>query len=337
MPCYNAERWVGEAIHSILAQSKNLVNLIIIDDGSTDTSPVIIRRFIASGAPITLLQNERNLGIIKSLNRGLGEAQGQYIARMDADDICMPNRFERQVAFIEETGCDICGSWFIEFGQGIPRTVRWPHSEHAVRAAMLFQNALCHPTVIARREVFERFRYREEYSLVEDYDLFGRACGEFRMANIPEPLLRYRRHSQQATQAKRDAMETVTQRIRLDVLQRQGFAPTQQELRLHNLIRAPNSIHDPHDLNGIEAWLLKLYAAHDHVDARQVIASQWIRACIRAAPLGKAMWKTFRASLLYGALDASTATILDMGVLAATKLDYRSLTFAALRRFGLSA
>jgi hypothetical protein len=275
--------------------------------------------------------------VIFALNSGLDVANGQFIARMDADDICLPHRLAQQLMFLEDGRLDLCGTWFIEFGQGLPRTVRWPATESALRASMLFQNTLCHPTVLARSKVFEELRYREDYRLVEDYDLFARASGQFRMANLPEPLLRYRRHPQQATQAKRDAMEVVTRRIRLEALERWGFVASVEEQRLHNLIRAPYSIRDPGDLHGIDVWLRKLYALHDNVEAKGVIASQWIRACIRAAPLGAVMQRMFRESPLASAIDAKWGMRMDLRVLSALKLDYRSGYFDTLRRLGLSA
>jgi glycosyltransferase involved in cell wall biosynthesis len=287
--------------------------------------------------PVKLLRNQQNLGIVASLNRGIDVAQGRYIARMDADDICFPHRFARQIDFLERTGHDVCGSWFIEFGQGIPRTVRWPHTDAALRAAMLFQNSICHPTIMARREVFDQFRYREGYKLAEDYDLFVRAMTRFRFANVPEPLLRYRRHPQQATQAARAAMEMVTRRIRREALEQHGIEPSEEELRLHQLIRSPSSIVDIADLMGIEAWLIKLHQSYADPEGRQVIASQWIRACIRAAPLGQAMWRAFEASALLRSTSVSKGTWLDLRALSVLKLDYSSRPFAALRRIGLSA
>lgn len=337
LPFFNAASWLESSLRSLRAQSLGSVEIIAIDDGSVDGSEDLALRAIDRGLPMRLIKNERNLGIVASLNRGLDEASGRFIARMDADDICLSGRLARQIAFLDQTGLDVCGTWFVEFGQGIPRTVRWPHSEPGLRAAMLFQNTLCHPTVMARREVFDRYRYREEYRLVEDYDLFGRALAEFRMANVPEPLLRYRRHPQQVTQAKRDAMEAVTKCIRLEVLRAEGIDASPEEQRLHNMIRAPQSIRERADLQGIEAWLLKLVALHDNVEATQVIASQWVRACIRAAPLGMSMLQTYRASPLRTFARAGATTMMDLTALAAMKLDYRSAPFAALRRLGLSA
>lgn len=337
VPCFNAARWLEGSIGSILHQTFCNFELIAVDDGSTDTTLEMLRAFARKHSRIRVVDMRHNSGIIAALNCGLSYAQGRFIARMDADDICMPHRISRQVAFLEKTGIDLCGSWFVEFGQGISRTVRWPHTEAALHAAMLFQNTICHPTVMARREVFEQFRYRETYRLAEDYDLFARASAKFRLANIPEPLLRYRRHPQQATQAKRNDMEKITRQIRLEALQAQGFNATPEEQRLHNLIRAPYSITSVDDLKGIEAWLLKLHAAHDDKEGKRIVASQWIRACIRAAPLGHMMWKTFRSSPLHDAAGAGLMTRADLRVLASLKLGYDSKPFSALRRYGLSA
>lgn len=337
LPFYNAQAWLNQALTSLLRQTWRDFQVIAIDDGSHDASAQIVASASRAGLPITSLRNDRNLGIVASLNRGIDAANGRFVARMDADDICVPGRFQKQLQFLEATGTDLCGSWFVEFGQGLPRVVRWPHREPELKAAMLFQNTICHPTVMARREVFERYRYREEYRLAEDYDLFARASAEFRMANVPVPLLRYRRHRQQATQAKRDAMEQITRRIRLEALRAQRIEATSEEQELHNLIRAPQSIRQMGDLEGIEAWLLKLIDLHENKDARQVIASQWLRACIRAAPLGMRMFRAFRASPLLKFAQTGVGTTIDMATLAGLKLNYRSAPFNVLRRLGLSA
>lgn len=331
LPVHNGAKWLATALRS-LNVSTFPVEVIVIDDGSNDASASIA----AADSRVTLLSSKCNLGIVASLNRGLDVARGTYIARMDADDICMPNRLARQLSFLRQSGIDLCGSWFVEFGQGLSRVVRWPHHEIALKASMLFQNTICHPTVMARREVFECYRYREEYLLAEDYDLFARASARFRMANVPEPLLRYRRHWRQATQAKREAMELVTRRIRLDALRAQGIEPSSEEQELHNSIRAPKSIRNIEVLDGIEAWLLKLIARQDNPQARRIIASQWLRACIRAAPLGMRMLHTYRGSPLRKLAHASAGATIDIAALATMRLDYTSSAFAILRRLGIS-
>jgi len=337
MPCFNAGRWLDAALDSLQRQTHRELEIVAVDDGSTDGTAGLLAQRARADPRVRPVRLERNVGPGAAANRGLAESRGRFIARLDADDVAMPGRLEAQLAFLQQTGVDLCGSWFVEFGQGIPRTTRWPHTEAAVKAGLLFQNPICHPTVMARRQVFERHPYRPDSRLAEDYDLFSRASAEFRLANVPRALVRYRRHPGQASQAWRDAMEAVTRSIRLANLARQGIAATPEEQRLHNLIRAPGSIDRLDDLLGIEQWLRKLLAAHAEVNARQVIASQWIRACIRAAPLGRAMWQAFRASPLREAAGGGGGAGVDLRVLAALKLDYRGRAFAWLRRFGLSA
>ena len=122
-----------------------------------------------------------------------------------------------------------------------------------MKAGLLFQSPICHPTVMARRQVFERHPYRPDARLAEDYDLFSRASAEFRLANVPRALVRYRRHPGQASHAWRDAMEAATRPIRLANLARQGIAATREEQRLHNLIHGqgdPNLGQVEHELYG---------------------------------------------------------------------------------------
>lgn len=337
LPCYNAAPWLDAALYSILGQSHRELELLAIDDGSTDSTPDILARAAKHDTRVKLLGGRHNQGIVAALNLGLDHAQGDYVARMDADDIALPQRFARQLAFLDESGVDLCGSWFTEFGHGIPRAVHWPHTETSLRTAMLFQNSICHPTLMAQRRVFATLRYRPEYLLAEDYDLYARAYREFRLANLPELLLRYRRHGGQATQARRKAMEEVTRRIRLEMLAAQGIAASAEEQRLHNLVRAPVSLHSESDLAGIEAWLLKLHGQMRDEEARRIVASQWIRACIRAAPLGRRMWAVYQASPLRNAAGAGSMHDLDLRLLSLLKLEYRSRPFEFLRRFGLSA
>lgn len=338
IPAYNAERWIDPALRSIATQDGVCVEIILIDDGSTDRT---LTRAIAAMRDFPrfhILRNNGNQGIVESLNLGIKHASGRFIARMDADDLCLPDRFRKQMQFLESTGIDLCGSWFREFGYGmLPRAVRWPHTEATLRAAMLFQNSILHPSVLARREVFERYKYRHDYQLAEDYDLWVRASQRFRLANVPDILVRYRRHGGQATQERRAKMERITQKIRSHALEFVGLSPDATKLRLHNLIRAPESIRNTSDLDGIEAWLIEVMEVFDDEQARATVASNWTRACVRAAPLGRRMWDRFRASPLHYIAGASVLTEVDLKVLSLTKLDYAGRPFSALRTLGLSA
>lgn len=337
IPCHNAETWLEPAARSICLQSFQDLEILIYNDGSTDASGEIIARLAREDHRIRPMGGDANQGITHGLNSMLDVAQGDYIARMDADDLSLPDRLAKQLRFLQDGHADLCGSWFEEFGSGISRAVRWFSSTEALRTALLFQNTLCHPTVMARRQVFEDFHYRKEYELAEDYDLFARASARYKLANVPQVLLRYRRHPQQATRARRDRMEAITRQIRIEALNAQGIETSIDEQRVHNLIRAPHSIRSEADLMAVEKWLEKLLSIFQHTDAKKVVASQWTRAAVRAAPLGFNMWRRYRQSPLHELLERSPLGDIDLAIMAALKLDYGSSTFEALRRFGLTA
>jgi glycosyltransferase involved in cell wall biosynthesis len=337
VPCFNAQRWLGTALASLQRQTHRELEVVAVDDASTDGTAALLAQHARADARIRVFRLERNGGPGMAANRALAECRGSFIARLDADDEALPERIEAQLAFLRQSGVDLCGSWFVDYGPGLARTVRWPHEEAAVKAGLLFGNPICHPTLLARREVFDAFRYVDDQRLAEDYDLVSRASARFRMALVPRALTRYRRHPAQASTLRRDALEAVTRRIRLDNLARQGISATPEEQRLHNLVRAPYSIGRLDDLLGIERWLRKLHDAQADPAARRLVASQWLRACIRAAPLGRDMWRAWRGSDLRAAAGAGGRADLDLRALALARLDYAGAAFAWLRRLGLAA
>ncbi|MDQ3108542.1 MAG: glycosyltransferase [Bacteroidota bacterium] len=199
LPVHNAATFVGSAIESILSQTFSDFELLIINDGSTDHSAEIISSF--NDPRITLINNERNLGLIVSLNKGIQLAKGKYIARMDADDIALPQRFKKQVEkmesdpgiavlasfvdFINEDG-EITGSW---------NTDREAASEKEIRDLMARTNCIAHPTVMMRSDVANDFFYRQNQKGAEDWDLWLRILGDGkRITKLPEVLLHYRIH-----------------------------------------------------------------------------------------------------------------------------------------------
>lgn len=204
MPAYNAEPYIAEAIGSILDQTFTDFELIIVDDGSTDSTPGIVAAF--SDPRIRCERNEKNLGIVGALNRALALARGAYIARMDADDVSDPERLSKQVAYMDEhPECIVCGARMRLFGAKRGET-RQPSADPQIRAAMFFSNPFAHPTVMIRASVLGQagLKYREGYEGIEDFrlwaDLLKADGGVF--FNFPEPLLKYRVHAGQITQRK---------------------------------------------------------------------------------------------------------------------------------------
>lgn len=228
MPVYNGERYLCEAVESILGQTFMDYEFIIIEDGSTDSTWEILTEY--RDPRIRLVKNNHNMGVTRSLNNGLRLAKGEYIARMDADDVSLPERFEKQVEYMEahpEIG--VLGTW-IEYidENGVPLGEwRMPTSPVLIGWSLFFGTCLIHPSVMMRRNVIEQVGfYRLEPLYAEDYDLWVRLSTVTRIANIPEILLRRRvvkdgvcsRHSQSQEQAVVKIMHTmITDSIRSGV------------------------------------------------------------------------------------------------------------------------
>lgn len=204
MPVYNAEKYLSEAIDSILAQTYKNIEFLIINDGSTDNSESIILDYQSNISKIVYVKNETNMKLIATLNKGLRMANGKYIVRMDADDISKPFRIERQVEYMEshpEIG--VCGSYFTVFGEGInkPYIIKRPLGNYNIKASMLFTNAIGHPNVIIRRSVMidNGVFYDKRLYRIEDWGLWTELMPYCDFANLPYSVLDYRRTSTQET------------------------------------------------------------------------------------------------------------------------------------------
>lgn len=197
MPCRNAELYIREAIESILAQTYQHFEFLIIDNVSADATPDIVREYAANDSRITYIRNPRDLGIAGSLNKGLRLATGEYVARMDADDVAMPDRLEKQIAYMEANAdCVICGSNIILIDENGKQFGKrdFPQNDGLIKQRMLAEIPFCHPaTLLRRRPIIEHeVFYDETIFTVEDRDFWLRFAEYGRYANLPEPLLRYR-------------------------------------------------------------------------------------------------------------------------------------------------
>jgi glycosyltransferase involved in cell wall biosynthesis len=195
MAVYNSAAVVAEAVESVLNQTCRNFEFIIIDDGSTDPSGEILRKYAQRDSRIRFYAQE-NCGLIASLNRACRLAQGRYIARMDADDISLPRRFEKQFAFLEEhPEIGVLGTWIQDIDVNGAPIIEWPVPADpvVVRWFLFFGNCIAHPSVMMRRDLLERLGYyRQDAIHVEDYDLWIRAVEVTRLANLPEILVQYR-------------------------------------------------------------------------------------------------------------------------------------------------
>ena len=199
MPVYNADKFLREAVESILDQSLSDFELIAIDDGSTDSSPEILESFRQKDPRLIIHRNPSNQGMSASLNTGLALARGKYIARMDADDISLPERFEKQVAFLEtHPEIDIVGTpleMVDERGKTIGR-LSAPRENLAIHWTNIFSVAFWHPTILVRRSIIVDHKIQYNASReVSELDLFARLLEYAHGSNLTESLFIYRIHS----------------------------------------------------------------------------------------------------------------------------------------------
>ena len=198
MPVFNCELYVASAIESILNQSFKDFEFIIIDDFSTDKSLKKINYY--KDKRIKVLKKTRNSGISDSLNLGLKNAKGKYIIRMDADDVSLYNRIEKQVEFLDKNlDYVLCGSNFRILDTNVSRVL--PESSDAIKVSFLRSCAICHPTVAFRKEILDNSNlfYDNDMEPAEDYNLWTKLIQKSKFYNIQEELLLYRIHKNQIT------------------------------------------------------------------------------------------------------------------------------------------
>ncbi len=201
IPCYNAARYLESALASVQAQTFTDFEIIVVNDGSTDHSLALLEK-IAAREPRLRILSRPNTGIVGALNDGLAAARGEFIARMDADDLCLPERFAKQVAYLRaHPDCVCVGSYFNYIDDRSAR-VKWNprETDHEKIVANLLAGdggSLIHPAIMMRRDAVARAGgYRVEAQWVEDLDLYLRLAQIGRLTNLPEFLLDYRYHSQ---------------------------------------------------------------------------------------------------------------------------------------------
>ena len=199
LPCYNSELYIGEAIQSILDQTYSNFELIILDDGSTDNTKLIIQGF--EDIRIVLLSENENKGIVYQLNKGIENARGEYIARMDADDVSFPERLQKQVDFLEDITnkkIDVLGTDAISIGIETKVIIYKNYKPKQISFLLNFYCPILHPTVMMRKEVFiNGLKYPSEYKYAEDLALWRLINNGKNIAILNESLLYYRIHPDQ--------------------------------------------------------------------------------------------------------------------------------------------
>ena len=221
LPAYNAEGTIGEAIKSIIDQTYKDWELLVIDDGSTDNTKAVIQSF--EDPRIKYIENEGNKKLIYTLNRGLEMATGKYIARMDADDISKPDRFQKQVDFMEgNPECIVCGTFIQMFkdSENIGKPVGIFGDDAVLKEYLYRDSCFAHPSVMMRTDCIKKtgIHYNTECLHVEDYKFWIDLVPYGSFYNIPEALLRYRVDDNQVSRKFRDIQVRNSNRIRKEYI-----------------------------------------------------------------------------------------------------------------------
>ncbi|WDI33126.1 glycosyltransferase [Hyphococcus flavus] len=317
MTAYNAERYIESAIESILTQTFSDFEFIIIDDASTDATIEIINRFAASDLRIQALCNEHNLGVTRSLNRGLSVAKGSYIARMDADDISLPHRFEKQVAFLDThpdysvvaSGVQVIDEAGNFLKKNIEATSAWETDWIS-----LFRMPFTHPAMMCRRAVLRdnQISYDTKHLSAQDFRFAQQLLQHGKGLALGAVLFQYRMHTQNVTSKNSSSQRATARSIAIDnAIARFPQSCAEGITNLFNLIYGAPTGQDLTNSDLQKAILAlcdmeKQFCEHHSLNTRQVarirtLASRWLAAgavknglITQPAALVSFLWRTRR-------------------------------------------
>lgn len=282
MSVFNGAPFLEESIASILRQTHENLELVVTDDGSTDESAAIIRGLASRDGRIRPLFRAHS-GIGGTDNAGVRAARGEWIARMDQDDIALPERLAVQLAYLRESGADACGAWAESFGN--EKKLYWfPESAEGIRRALLVYIALLQPTVLAKARLFKDNPY-DERTYAADYDLWTRLAPTHRLANVPRILLKYRRHDRQTTGTEKGRFVADLRKIRFRYFY--ALFPGARMSDLVPLSRVADRLPLPSlaDLDRAGRWLADL-TRDQEPGLREFMADRWRETWERSSRLG---------------------------------------------------
>jgi glycosyltransferase involved in cell wall biosynthesis len=280
MPVLDAESWLQDAIDSILAQSWRALELIVVDDGSSDRSREIAER-AARGDPrvrtLFLERDPQSTTSGRAANAGIAIARGGYVARMDADDVALPDRLSRQIQFLDNRRLDACGGLAQAFGTD-HRLYRYPQGAEAIERELIFRVGILHPTMIATTALMLRHPYSETVSH-EDYEWQIRvtAAGA-RLGNLQEVVLRHRNHEDQAHVRHGERFFRDLRRYRFEHVMRLFPGTSAAEYQTLAAIAERRILHDPDELVQAGLWLVRLAGPPDH-ESRYFMQRRWLQLC----------------------------------------------------------
>ena len=335
IPCYNVEEYVEESVLSILDQTYSNLEIIAINDCSGDKTGELLQKLANKDSRIKVFTNEENLKLIKTLNKGIGLCNGEYIARMDADDIALPTRIEKEVDFLEQyKDHDIVSTQFYAFHSNNPSKKDLNHSplhDSELRAYMLFRSGICHPAVMIRKRVFTELglKFEAEYLHVEDYALWSQAIYKTKLANLGEPLLLYRVHKSQISSIHEDLQIENKKRVFKIHCNHLGLPTDEEYIDIYASVAECVPLYSSFEyLDKCEAFMLSLIQLNenkpfcDNAFLIKMLAVTWLRLCANSR-LGLKVVKKLKASSLYRKADYSSRDLVIFYTKCTFRLTYK--------------
>lgn len=303
MPVYNSEKYVAQAIKSILQQTFKNFEFLILNDGSRDHSLDIIQSF--NDPRIILINHKTNRGLIAVLNQGLKLARGRFIARMDADDISHPKRLELQIKLMEKNpSLSAVGGWVKTIG--LEKNRKWQYRTNAqiLKCELLFDAPLAHPTVMLRSATLKKHNLRYRIKNSEDYGLWNDLTKFSSIANMPMYLLQYRVHSQQTGSKQFDTRRQAAHVLRNSIVRRLVPNANKEELILHQQLATRDFGNNRAFLIKAEKWLLKIQDTNSKKNTyptaalNHVLGFYWWQVAQCNSKQGVASFKIYKNSTL---------------------------------------
>ena len=310
MPVYNGELYLRKAIDSILNQSFYDFEFLIINDGSVDKTEKIIKTY--KDCRIKYISNPINKGISCTLNQGIKIARGEYIARMDCDDISLPMRLQKQIEFMKNhNDISACGTWIKTIGNKSGFINKYFTKPSDIKASLLFNTSLAHPSVMIRKSVIDEnnLRYDKEHLHFEDYSLWVELSRCSKLANLPKILLLYRSHKSSICHSHTSAQAKGASFIRKKQLIALGLTPNEKDLYTHNSLYPKKEEKISNFIKKEEEWLMKILDTNKknkiyNTDSlSKIIYIRWRTICGLNSNEGLRVWKNFIKSPLYGSYN----------------------------------
>jgi glycosyltransferase involved in cell wall biosynthesis len=303
MPIYNAEKYVGEAIRSILRQTFKDFEFLILNDGSRDQSLHVIESF--KDSRIILINHKTNKGLVAILNQGLKLARGQYIARMDADDVSYPKRLATQIKFLEQhPHIAAVGSWVKTMGIEKNRGWQYRTDPTILECELLFDAPLAHPSAMLRSATLRKHNLIYRIKHAEDYGLWNDIAQHAHLSNIPRYLLHYRVHPQQTGAIQSTIRTRAAQSLRNAIVRHLVPKANLKELALHQQIATRSFDPSLKFISQTERWLLKIKKRNSQKNIYQanalnkVLGFYWWQVCQSNTKQGTSILKIYKNSKL---------------------------------------